>query len=782
MTTPREVRPGTPAPSERDCAREGDVVDFEGQRVATGPCVDREGRPVAHTAYVWPARRNKTLLLSMAGTLALVSAMVVLFFAAAPARPGGPRLALRTVLAPGPNSAPHSLATTDCVQCHQPSDNVEDARCERCHDPALSARLSNAAHAFATSGDVSLAMASPTMACATCHVEHLGAEVDLKNVDDRECGTCHRSTPERGPRLTSLDNHPEFAVVRAGVELSGGLKWFNHALHLDKVQKKFQKGCETCHEREGKSPAFQPIVFARHCATCHDADLAQSAGSLTPAMIAALGPLRPGLSVQEDPDDPNLKTLTGFRHADPWFLRSVQSLRQGIDPTGFAAERLALDRQVAQIELTTTFSPAQSSRAAWLDASHAGRVSASGDAALPAVPVENALRDLAAAVEAMAGTFGAESAALAAEAARLKNAAGNPKAGPSRGSGTEALRQLIEATIVRARAAGDAGMEARAQGLLQRLDKVPKADRTPAVADASSAGLEILLNEVSKIRDPASREEVDEMFDLLRLSRRKAAGAMDPTAFDRHRQQILVLLDSVRSSLLSQAPGAADPRVSALLARENSLRRLVLATPYSLAPEAANALARFFRTREADRTRIDLELEQAALRVTPPRETSATPADAEDRLPKLRARLAALASARPLGAPLAAADARLAVAALLGTAATDPESNVLRKNRCTMCHDLTAEGDQLAPLRAVGESLMPSARFTHEKHVSGGAENCETCHTNIRKSSLAAEVNLPDIASCRTCHAPGRQAARVSGCESCHTYHVPSARALRWRP
>jgi hypothetical protein len=271
------------------------------------------------------------------------------------------------------------------------------------------------------------------------------------------------------------------------------------------------------------------------------------------------------------------------------------------------------------------------------------------------------------------------------------------------------------------------------------------------------------------------------MLTLLRLSRRRAAGAIDATAFDQHRQQVLMLLDAVRSSL-SQSAGVSDPRVSALLARENSLRRLVLASSYSLPPEAANSLDRFFRARQVDRTRIDLELEAAQLRVPPPGETAPIPADLEDRLPKLRARLAALGSARPLAAPLTTADAQRAVAALLGKAATDPETNALAKNRCTMCHDLTPEGDQLAPLRAVGESLMPSARFTHEKHVSGGAENCESCHTNIRKSSMATDVNLPDIASCRTCHAPGRQAARVSGCESCHTYHVPSSRALRWRP
>jgi hypothetical protein len=268
----------------------------------------------------------------------------------------------------------------------------------------------------------------------------------------------------------------------------------------------------------------------------------------------------------------------------------------------------------------------------------------------------------------------------------------------------------------------------------------------------------------------------------LHLTRRRASGAMDPTAFDRYRRDTLLLLDAVRAALLSSGSGSADKRVGALLARENSLRRQVLATVYAFPPEADESLARFFRTRQIDRTRIDLELEAARLRVTAPRETSVVPVNSEVRLSRLRARLAAMASARPLAAPLTGSEAGIAVAALLGAVAPDAETNASSTNRCTFCHYLTPQGDQLAPVRAVGESLMPAARFTHEKHLSAGAENCETCHTNVRKSQKAAEVNLPSIASCRTCHAAGRQAARASGCEACHTYHVPSSRALMWRP
>jgi len=687
-------------------------------------------------------------------------------------------------MAPGPTSSPHSMATTDCVQCHQPADNVEDVRCERCHDPAVSARLTNAAHVFGTSGDIRAALAAPTVQCVTCHVEHRGAAVNLSDVDDRECGSCHRSSPGSWTKLTTLDSHPEFAVVRAGVESGSGLRWFNHATHLEKVQQKFQKACEGCHQGSATDPAFLPISFDKHCATCHNEDLSQGAGSLPPALLAALEPAGAGLTVEQDLDDPDRRVVVGLTHADPWILRSVQSLRRAANPAGVAAERLALDRQVAQLELVVRFARPPSGTG-WLDPAHSTRV----DAASPTgagQPPESALRELSAAVEALAAAFGADAAAqgLAAEAGRLKSiqVPERPAQASAASGDVGALRRMIEATAARAQAAGDSGLATRASALLERLDKLPAGDRTPAPTDATSTGVEILLAEIAKIRDPASRAEVREMIELAGLAQHKAAGGIDPTAFDQHREQMLLLLDAVRAALMQQGRAGTDPRVSALLAREDSLRRLVLATSYSVPPDLSAALARFVRSRQADRARVDLELEAAGLRVPAPREKHLVPDGLDVRLAQLRRHLAAAASARPLASPISAADARAAIGALLGTVASDAEVNASRKNRCTMCHELTPEGDQLAPIRSVGESLLPSARFTHVPHVSAGAGNCETCHHGIRTSASARDVNLPGIDLCRTCHAPGRQAAQTSGCESCHTYHVPSFGALRWQP
>ena len=777
MTEPRDVRPGTPAPSERDCERQGEVVDFSGQRVGSGPCVDRAGERLTHTAYVSPFRPNKVLRYSIAGAVVVAIGLVGIFFVAPAARRDGPGTPLRTVLAPGPTSGPHSMTTTDCAQCHRGAHNVEDARCERCHDPTISARLSNAAHVFQARGDLRVALNAPTVACVTCHVEHRGANLELTEVDDRECGSCHRVEPGARTRLTTLETHPEFAIIRAGVESGSGLKWFSHADHLRKVDERAKVdpkavgGCESCHQRAPKAPAFEPISFEKHCKTCHEPDISSaSAGTFAAALAPAFGALPAGIAIEDDLIQSGKRAITGLTHADPWVLQSVQSFRRVVNPGGYAADRLALDRQVAQLELAR--STQGGSGGAWIDNAERDRTKRLLTATGTAIDPTQAASDLDAAMTAAFqqewktapdGTAPSTSAAAAAGADNRR----------------EALRQMIDATIARARAAGNTDLESRASQLRQRLGNDKAEDRTPGAETAAAIGLDILINEISKVRDPASRDERSELTELARLAARKAAGGVDPTAFDQHRQRTLMLLAEVRKSLELQA-SAGDPRAASLQARAASLRNLILATSYSLTSEESATLDRFFRARHADRARIDLELSAGGLRVGQAAGTAAA-REAEDRLPYLSARLDSFAVGTSVS-QVSLSDARAAITALLGRVETDPAANTARKSRCTMCHDLTAAGDQLAPIRTAGESLMPSARFTHEHHVTDAQPNCETCHANIRTSVRASDVNLPNIASCRTCHAPEQTARRATGCESCHTYHVPRSRALLWQP
>ena len=83
----------------------------------------------------------------------------------------------------------------------------------------------------------------------------------------------------------------------------------------------------------------------------------------------------------------------------------------------------------------------------------------------------------------------------------------------------------------------------------------------------------------------------------------------------------------------------------------------------------------------------------------------------QTRLDYLRLQLAALAAGSRISG-VSAADARGAIAALLGGEAPDAEQNSLQKNRCTLCHELAPGGDQLAPVRGVGTPLLTKAPFT----------------------------------------------------------------------
>ena len=633
------------------------------------------------------------------------------------------------------------------------------------------------------------AFSAPQVACATCHVDHRGESVKLAEVDDRECGACHRVDRSTGRSLTSLARHPEFALVRSGTEVGSGLRWFNHDTHLGKVREKLQKGCEACHERGPGAAAFTPIVFADRCAGCHEDDLAESAAALTPAIITALGPLPPNLQLRPDPDDPGRQVIAGIKHADAWVLRTVQSLRMAVNPEGFAADRLTLDREVAQLELMKRFTPRTGNAGAWGALEEGLPLLRDGPPPGGSGSLEGALQDTAAAVQAFTNTIvGFEpSAKEIAEEARRAGTSAFPAqipAGDAIGNGSvQQVRQLLDATIARARAANNAAVVDRASALAARVDRLLAAQGEQRRSLRVEDGFDALLRDLRAVSDPGVRTEVGRAEDLARMARQQSVGGIDPTAFDLHRQRTLLLLEAVQAS--ARRLGEASGPVEGLRARASAMQREVLSAIYGLPPELARARASLFRERQADRARVDSELEAAGLRhlgAPPPPDN---PAETDRRLVQLRRRLDTLGSAQPLRGAVSATDARTAIAALLGREAPDAEANALRKNRCTLCHELTPAGDQLAPLRLAGGALLVNARFTHQPHLKSDTEsqNCETaCHTDIRRSTAARDLNLPGIDSCRTCHAPDKDAATKVGCESCHKYHAPPATALMWRP
>ncbi|MCZ4316787.1 hypothetical protein O4H66_25570 [Comamonadaceae bacterium G21597-S1] len=99
---------------------------------------------------------------------------------------------------------------------------------------------------------------------------------------------------------------------------------------------------------------------------------------------------------------------------------------------------------------------------------------------------------------------------------------------------------------------------------------------------------------------------------------------------------------------------------------------------------------------------------------------------------------------------------------------------------CTTCHAVQRDAT-----RGVGaaawrvdtivytEHWLPQSRFSHADH---GNAACTTCH-GAENSTSAGDILIPDIGSCRSCHA-GAQADHekvVSRCDSCHGFHPKKA-------
>lgn len=98
---------------------------------------------------------------------------------------------------------------------------------------------------------------------------------------------------------------------------------------------------------------------------------------------------------------------------------------------------------------------------------------------------------------------------------------------------------------------------------------------------------------------------------------------------------------------------------------------------------------------------------------------------------------------------------------LLGTMATcgachdveDPE-------QCTKCH----YGENYVGYTPVSRDII----FPHAVHVGQGME-CTTCHQGLENVDYGSDANLPEMATCYTCHNDQKQ---TNQCESCHLNFV----------
>lgn len=231
-----------------------------------------------------------------------------------------------------------------------------------------------------------------------------------------------------------------------------------------------------------------------------------------------------------------------------------------------------------------------------------------------------------------------------------------------------------------------------------------------------------------------------------------AVPAADGGDFEARRSELVSLLDAVEQ----RGGDALRVRVGALRQRVLELRA---------GTTSLDALLRMRRQRQRllDRYRIEQEIDAspADRAETPSQDATIDRTELNRTLQQLRARLLAVEQAPGMPAP-ASEDERQARSSGLESLLTP----------CLKCHQLDPGRSRLAAVQITGP-VMRQAHFNHAPHTTEAT--CESCHSTIRASKLAADVNLPPVASCRTCHQPSQV---KSGCATCHVYHPPSAMRL----
>jgi predicted CXXCH cytochrome family protein len=97
---------------------------------------------------------------------------------------------------------------------------------------------------------------------------------------------------------------------------------------------------------------------------------------------------------------------------------------------------------------------------------------------------------------------------------------------------------------------------------------------------------------------------------------------------------------------------------------------------------------------------------------------------------------------------------------------------LLSERTCAYCHGPSFHtdgsnysGPQFLPTN-LHTQWMPRARFDHAPHLM---VQCASCHTGAETSRDTADVLMPSVATCATCHAPSKGAS--SQCVECHGYH-----------
>jgi hypothetical protein len=194
----------------------------------------------------------------------------------------------------GPLAHAHKITTGNCLSCHATpafwGTKTSDMACLKCHD----APVHQAKQTF-------------TPECTTCHVDHQGS-FKLSSTTTTSCTQCHadlkvkEGKTEYALNVKSFsDGHPEFAAILPGHPSDPGTLKLNHMIHLKKdlrgpnPNQLVQMVCTDCHQQSTAplkptaaelanmspdqlrlsvtprrlSPEIAPVVFEKHCMSCH---------------------------------------------------------------------------------------------------------------------------------------------------------------------------------------------------------------------------------------------------------------------------------------------------------------------------------------------------------------------------------------------------------------------------------------------------------------------------------------------------------------------------------
>ena len=110
---------------------------------------------------------------------------------------------------------------------------------------------------------------------------------------------------------------------------------------------------------------------------------------------------------------------------------------------------------------------------------------------------------------------------------------------------------------------------------------------------------------------------------------------------------------------------------------------------------------------------------------------------------------------------------------LAGRKAERVAADLFEVRVCSTCHEVEREGEgwSIAPVR-IATRWMPQARFSHRSHAQAP---CTDCH-DVAQSADSSDVAIPDIETCRDCHAGSKPVEKkvTSSCMLCHGFHDPS--------